>query len=267
VNPEQVRDCLEAGLAAVLEAGPIALEYFRQDPTVDDKRPGGHFDPVTEADRRVEQVIRERLSRSFPGHRIVGEEHGESGRGATYWIIDPIDGTRSFISGMPTWGILLGLVDDGRPVAGIMHQPYTGETWFADRGSGARLYAGGRERPLRTRQDTSLDQAILFSTDPRLLVDPATRDGYERLAARCRLQRFGGDCYGFVLVASGCIDLMVDGSLMPYDIVPLIPIVEEAGGVITDLAGRTPMDGGTVIAAANASLHAAALELLNTRPR
>ncbi len=94
-----------------------------------------------------------------------------------------------------------------------------------------------------------------------------TRDGYERLAARCRLQRFGGDCYGFVLVASGCIDLMVDGSLMPYDIVPLIPIVEEAGGVITDLAGRTPMDGGTVIAAANASLHAAALELLNTRPR
>jgi myo-inositol-1(or 4)-monophosphatase len=164
---------------------------------------------------------------------------------------------------MPTWGILLGLVVDGQPVAGIVHQPHTGETWFADRGSGARLYVDGSERALRTKRGTSLEEAILFSTDPRLLVDPATRTGYERLASRCRLQRFGGDCYGYVLVASGCIDLMIDGSLMPYDVVPLIPIIEEAGGVITDLEGRTPMNGGTVIAAANAGLHAAAMEILN----
>ncbi len=263
VTPLQIRECLETGLSAVLEAGPLALEYFRQAPAVDDKRPGGLFDPVTEADRRVEQFLRERLSRSYPDHRIVGEEHGESGSGSTYWIIDPIDGTRSFISGMPTWGILLGLVVEGQPVAGIVHQPHTGETWFADRGSGARLYVGGSERTLRTKRGTALEEAILFSTDPRLLVDPATRAGYERLASRCRLQRFGGDCYGYVLVASGCIDLMIDGSLMPYDVVPLIPIIEEAGGVITDLEGRTPMNGGTVIAAANASLHAAALEILN----
>jgi myo-inositol-1(or 4)-monophosphatase len=236
VTPQQVRECLETGLSAVLEAGPLALEYFRQAPAVDDKRPGGLFDPVTEADRRVEQFLRERLSRRYPDHRIVGEEHGESGSGSTYWIIDPID---------------------------IVHQPHTGETWFADRGSGARLYVGGSERTLRTKRGTALEEAILFSTDPRLLVDPATRAGYERLASRCRLQRFGGDCYGYVLVASGCIDLMIDGSLMPYDVVPLIPIIEEAGGVITDLEGRTPMNGGTVIAAANASLHAAALEILN----
>ncbi len=265
MKPSEIRVCLETGLAAVLEAGPLALQHFRSGASVENKRRAGAFDPVTEADRRVEAFIRHRLARSYPNHRIIGEEHGVSGAGTTYWIIDPIDGTRSFISGMPTWGILLGLVVDGRAVVGIMHQPYTGETWFADPEAGTRFYRDGVETVLHTRASATLDDAISYSTDLRTFTDPALRTVYQRLAARCRLQRWGGDCYGYALVASGCIDLMVDSSLMPYDIVPLIPIIEGAGGLVTDLTGRPPMNGGTVIAAANASLHAEALQIL-TQP-
>jgi len=262
VTTAGIRECMEAGLAAVLEAGPIALEYFRRSMTVEDKRPGVYYDPVTEADRRVETLIRERLGARFPDHRIVGEEHGDSGEGTTYWIIDPIDGTRSFISGMPTWGILLGLVVDGKAVAGIMHQPYTGETWFADSSGGTRFRRDGLEVPLRARADATMPDAILYSTHPDMLRHSGMLAPYEKLARRCRLQRWGGDCYGFALVAQGSIDLMVDSMLMPYDIVPMIPIIEGAGGVVTGLDGRSPLQGGTVIAAANARLHAEALEIL-----
>ena len=256
---------LEAGLAAVLEAGPIALEYFRGPMSVHDKLPGGYYDPVTEADRRIETLIRRRLGARFPSHRIVGEEHGDTGAGNTYWLIDPIDGTRSFISGMPTWGILLGLVEEGEPVVGIMHQPFTGETFLADAAGGAFYRHNGRETRLRTRAEATLADAVLYSTHPSMLQHGGTLSRYQELTARCRLQRWGGDCYGFALVAQGCIDLMVDSMLMPYDIVPLIPIIEGAGGVVTDLHGNSPLRGGTVIAAANAKLHAAALEIM-TRP-
>jgi histidinol phosphatase-like enzyme (inositol monophosphatase family) len=256
---------LEAGLAAVLEAGPIALEYFRRPMQVHDKLPGVYFDPVTEADRRIETLIRERLGARFPGHRIVGEEHGDTGEGPTYWIIDPIDGTRSFISGMPTWGILLGLVIDGSPTVGIMHQPFTGETFFADAAGGARYRHNGTEKRLRTRSEATLADAVLYSTHPSMLQYAGLMSRYEALVARCRLQRWGGDCYGFALLAQGCIDLMVDSMLMPYDIIPMIPIIEGAGGIVTDLLGNPPLQGGTVIAAANATLHAAALEIM-TRP-
>ena len=256
---------LDAGLAAVLEAGTIALEYFRQPMDVQDKLPGVYYDPVTAADRRIETLIRERLDAQFPSHRIVGEEHGDTGHGNTYWLIDPIDGTRSFISGMPTWGILLGLVEDGEPVVGIMHQPFTGETFLADAAGGARYRRNGAETRLQTRADATLADAVLYSTHPAMLQRAGTLPRYLELARRCRLQRWGGDCYGFALVAQGGIDLMIDSMLLPYDIVPLIPIIEGAGGVVTDLQGNSPLQGGTVIAAANARLHAAALEIM-TRP-
>jgi myo-inositol-1(or 4)-monophosphatase len=261
------RQYLRAGLDAVLEAGPIALEYFRKRIPVEDKRHGDYYDPVTEADRRVEALIRARLLRAFPDHRIAGEEYGTVGEGSTYWVIDPIDGTRSFISGMPTWGILLGLVVEDRPLVGIMHQPFTGETWLADPEDGARLRLGSTESPLRTRADATLDDAVLYSTHPGMFQQPGLLERYQRLSARCRLQRWGGDCYAFALVAQGGVDLMVDSSLMPYDILPLVPIIEGAGGVVTDLHGRTPLEGGTVIAAANPALHAAALEIMADRGR
>jgi myo-inositol-1(or 4)-monophosphatase len=262
MSPADAQRCLQVGLDAAFAAGPIALEYFRQPVAVEDKRQDGYYDPVTEADRRVEALIRDRLLAAFPGHRIAGEEHGTVGEGSTYWSIDPIDGTRSFISGMPTWGILLGLVVDDRPVVGIMHQPFTGETWYAAPGTGARMRVGGAETPLRARASAMLADAVIFSTHPTMFQPPHMLERYQRLASRCRLQRWGGDCYAFALVAQGTIDLMVDGSLMPYDILPLVPIIEGAGGVVTDLTGRTPLSGGTVIAAANPALHAAALEFM-----
>jgi myo-inositol-1(or 4)-monophosphatase len=259
----EIQACVDAGLEAVLESGAIALEYFRRDMEVFDKRPGVHYDPVTEADRRIELLIRERLGKKYPGHRIVGEEHGSSGEGDTYWLIDPIDGTRAFISGMPTWGTLLGLVVAGRAVGGIMHQPFTGETYVADPVRGSRFLMNGRELQLRTRTDARLADARLYSTHPLMFVDPVLRTRYDTLTARCRLQRWGGDCYAFALVAQGCIDLMVDSMLAPYDIGALIPIIEEAGGVVTDLQGRSPLQGGTVIAAANPRLHAEALAIMS----
>jgi myo-inositol-1(or 4)-monophosphatase len=262
MSPAEVQRCLQVGLDAALAAGPVALEYFRRRIVVEDKRHDGCYDPVTEADRRVEAMIRERLHQAFPDHRIAGEEHGTIGEGSTYWSIDPIDGTRSFISGMPTWGILLGLVVDDRPLVGIVHQPFTGETWYAAPGIGARLRIGNSEVELRTRADATLADAVLFSTHPTMFQPPHMLERYQRLASRCRLQRWGGDCYAFALVAQGTIDLMIDGSLMPYDILPLVPIIEGAGGIVTDLRGRTPIEGGTVIAAANPALHAAALEFM-----
>jgi myo-inositol-1(or 4)-monophosphatase len=256
---------LDTGLAAVVEAGGIALEYFRRPMSVHDKSPGAYFDPVTEADRRIETLIRERLGAKFPAHRIIGEEQGDTGFGDTYWVIDPIDGTRSFISGMPTWGILLGLVADGEPVVGIMHQPFTDETFLASATSVARYRHRGSERTLCTRSEATLADAVLYSTHPAMLQHAGLLANFHALAARCRLQRWGGDCYGFALLAQGCIDLMIDSMLMPYDIVPLIPIIERAGGKVTDLFGQAPLQGGTVIAAANSRLHAEALEIM-TRP-
>lgn len=259
------RHCLRVALDAALDAGPIALEYFRRNVAVDDKRKDGRFDPVTEADRAVEACIRRRLREAFPDHGIVGEEHGSEGNTATYWVIDPIDGTRAFISGMPTWGILVGLVSDGRPLVGVMHQPFTEETWYAAAGFGARLRIRGREQALGTRADAALGDAVLYSTHPSMFADASLRARYDALAGRCRLQRWGGDCYAFALVAQGGIDLMVDAGLAPYDILPLVPIIEEAGGTVTDIEGRVPLNGGTVIAAGNAALHAEALAIMAGR--
>lgn len=262
MTDREVQEHLEAGLAAVLEAGPIALEYFRKPMAVDNKLPGLFYDPVTEADKRIETLIRDRLSEQFPEHRIVGEEHGDTGKGDTYWVIDPIDGTRAFISGMPMWGVLLGFVVDGKAVAGIMHQPFTGETYLADPERGARILYRDEEAPLRARADATVSDAILCSTHPAQFMDPELRARYDALTLKCRLQRWGGDCYGFALVAHGCVDLMIDALLMPYDIVPLIPIIEGAGGVVTDLDGHSPLQGGTVIAAGNAELHAEAMAVM-----
>jgi histidinol phosphatase-like enzyme (inositol monophosphatase family) len=259
------RKYLDIALDAVLAAGPIALEYFRKPIVIDDKRKDGRYDPVTDADRGIETVLRERLRVACPGHGIVGEEQGSEGQGATYWVIDPIDGTRAFISGMPTWGILLGLVHEGRAIVGVMHQPFTGETWYAASGAGARHRWHDRESMLRTQGAATLADAVLYSTHPSMFVDASVRDRYDDLASRCRLQRWGGDCYAFALVAQGGIDLMVDANLAPYDILPLVPIIEEAGGVVTDLDGRMPLEGGTVLAAANAELHSSALAIMRGR--
>lgn len=242
------------------EAGEIALRYFRTPMDVENKIRAA-YDPVTEADRGVETLLRERIGQRYPEHKIVGEEHGTSGEGDTWWIIDPIDGTRAFISGSPSWGILLGQVHGDRPNVGAMHQPFTKETWLGGPG-GAWYERGGERNPIRVNPAASLGDAVLYSTHPVVFTTTQT-ERYRKLASNVRLQRWGGDCYSFCLLAMGCIDLVIDGMLMPYDIVPLIPIIEGAGGVVTDSLGNPPLKGGLVIAAASPELHAAAMAAMN----
>jgi myo-inositol-1(or 4)-monophosphatase len=262
MDKQEICRRVDIGLAAVLEAGAIAMQYFRQPMEVQDKTGGTAYDPVTLADQRIEKLIEARLLAQFPDQRIIGEEYGNRGTGDTYWIIDPIDGTRAFISGMPTWGILLGLVVQGRAVGGLMHQPFTGETYLADPVRGARLLQHGAEKRLVARASARLENAILYSTHPRMMEEAGLVSQYRDLSVLCRMQRWGGDCYGFALLANGCIDLMVESLLQPYDIVPLIAIIEGSGGMVTDLDGNSPMSGGTVIAAANAALHNQALAIM-----
>lgn len=246
------------------EAEAIALRHFRTEVATEDKGGAQGYDPVTVADREIETHLRAGLTTRFPNHRIVGEEHGTTGPtdADAYWVIDPIDGTKAYVSGVPAWGILIGFVVDERAVGGWVRQPYLGETFAAVDGDGW-FERGDERRPLLARSTTELDAATMYTTHPSMFATPHERAAFERLAGAARLQRFGGDCYSYCLLALGCIDLVVESSLAPYDIVPLIPIVEAAGGVVTDRFGASPLAGGFVVAAATPELHARALALAN----
>jgi histidinol phosphatase-like enzyme (inositol monophosphatase family) len=244
------------------EAGGMVLRHFRSPLLIEDKNSGPDFDPVTQADRSAEEYLRHELATLFPGARIVGEEGGVTGpESRVRWVIDPIDGTKAYVTGFPAWGVLVGLVIDGRPVAGWCRQPYLDETFAGVDGTGWLEHDGFRQL-LATSPTTELAAASMYSTHPSMFATPAERTAFEKLASRVRLQRFGGDCYSYCLLALGYIDLVVEASLQPYDIVAMIPIVEAAGGVITDPEGEPPVDGGFVIAAATPQLHAQALELI-----
>lgn len=249
---------------AVERAGAIARRYFRTQMVVDNKVGPGAFDPVTAADREVEQYLRTALQHLAPELGVVGEEFGATGSSSDYWIIDPIDGTRAFMSGMLGWGILLGLVRNTKAVGGIMHQPFTGESFLGGTSGSWHRYKGVETR-LQGSQRTRLEDAVLYSTDPRLIEAGDLTPQFTALSNACRLQRWGGDCYSLALVAQGSIDIVVEGPIAPYDIVPLIAIIEGAGGIVTDLRGRSPLGGGAVVAAGNAALHAQALAMMNAK--
>jgi myo-inositol-1(or 4)-monophosphatase len=250
--------------AALPGAAAISLRHFRTEVVTDNKLGDLGYDPVTEADRGVEVLLREAIGAQFPEHRIVGEEHGTTGPAdaSAWWIIDPIDGTRAFVSGMPAWGTLIGLVVDGRAVAGWMHQPYIGELFSGIDGAGW-LERGEERRSLRVRATTDLTAATMYSTHPSMFTTSDEQAAFERISSKVRMYRFGGDCYSYGLLAIGCVDLVVESSMQPYDIVPLIPIIEAAGGVVTDRDGALPLAGGFIVAAATPELHAAALALVN----
>lgn len=346
-------------------AGELALRWFRADPALlgtDDKGGAHGYDPVTAADRAVETYLRRALEERFPGHQILGEEQGLTGPDGRYrWVIDPIDGTKAFVTGVPAWGVLLGLLDNGVPIAGWMRQPYLQETFAAHNGqalfhgppdhstgapnvpgrtasqniadqreeatshdvAGPRGGAtsrttiapdeeatspnaampeegaasqdvasqrgsatsrttagpgGGAALPsvsvseegaaarrgvaLRTRKVADPADAVLYCTHPNMFLTVDEQAAFARLAGAVRLQRFGGDCYSYCLLAMGLIDLVVDADMQPYDIVPLIPIVQGAGGVVTDRNGNPAADGGFIVAAATPELHARALDIL-----
>lgn len=250
---------LDEVTAEVRGASRLALDWYRTPFEVTDKGQHG-FDPVTAADRAVEDRLRAWLEQRFPDHEVLGEERGTSGSGRWRWVIDPIDGTRAFVSGNPLWGTLLGLQLEGRPVAGWLHQPTLDETWVAGAGRAWHRSPQG-ERPLRTRSTTHLADATVLCTTPAMF-QGADAGAFNRVSSLARLTRYGGDCINYGLVALGHADVVIDNDLAPYDIVPLIPIVEAAGGVVTDRHGKPAVDGGFVVVAATPQLHAATLDAL-----
>lgn len=243
-------------------AAEQTLPRFRMPGLTSDNKYQVGFDPVTEADREAERAIRALIGEAFPDHGIFGEEFGiENGDSQYQWIIDPIDGTRSFISGMPLWGTLVGFMKDGDAVAGMMSQPFTGELFFANE-EGCFYEGPGGAQELCVRPTRSLSDAILCTTTPALFAG-AMRQAYDRLEARVQLARYSADCYAYAMLAAGTVDLVVEAGLQPYDIVALVPIIEQAGGVITTWDGGPAEQSGDIVAAATPELHQAALEILN----
>jgi myo-inositol-1(or 4)-monophosphatase len=242
-------------------AGGIAQAHFRRAFTIDNKG-GASFDPVTSADRAIERVLRANIVERYPEHGIVAEEEGERPARSDYtWFIDPIDGTRAFMTGSPLWGTLVGLTHRGVPLFGLLAQPVLEEIFFGGPSGSWLIKSDGRDR-LKSRACTALKDAVLASTHPSMFAGAAA-NAFAALAERCLLHRFGGDCYNYAMLAAGFIDLVVEGKLKSYDIVPLIPILEAAGCVVTDWKGRKPLSGGNVVAAATPELHAAALAVVD----
>jgi myo-inositol-1(or 4)-monophosphatase len=243
-------------------AGETVLPFFRTAMTVEDKGRRGTFDPVTAADHAAETAMRMLIRRTFPDHGVVGEEYGSENPDAEFvWVLDPIDGTKSFISGMPAWGTLIGLMRAGAPVFGMMSQPFTRERFSGD-GGAARYRGPAGERALRVRECDTLKDAILFTTSPRLMND-ADRKSFARVEESVRLSRYGGDCYAYCMLAAGHVDLVIETELKPYDIIPLVPIITGAGGIVTTWDNGSPLQGGRVIAASDARIHEAAMAVLN----
>jgi histidinol phosphatase-like enzyme (inositol monophosphatase family) len=243
------------------QASAVILPHFRTDLSIDHKG-GTAFDPVTVADRAAEAAMRATLAKTYPGHGIVGEELGPERADADYcWVLDPIDGTRAFIMGQPLWGVLIGLLAQGQPLLGLMHQPFTGERFFSGERE-AFFRRDGAEHRMRTRGCPSLGEAYLACTTPDLFESEEERQSFAALSRQVRLRRFGGDCYNYCLLALGQIDLVVEAGLKPFDILPLMPIIERAGGVVTTWDGGDARGGGRILAAGDPRLHERAMTAL-----
>jgi histidinol-phosphatase len=244
-------------------SGAVIRPYFRKTLAVASKGGQAAFDPVTAADRAAERTIRKAILARYPDHGIIGEEYGNvAGTGRYHWVIDPIDGTRAFIMGSPLWGTLIGLIDGPRPTLGMMDQPFTMERFWSDgRRAHCRRPDGSQQR-LRTRPCAQLADAILSSTHPDLFASDEEADRFGALTSRVLMTRYGGDCYGYCLLAAGCVDLIVEAGLKAYDVVALIPIVEAAGGLITTWGGAPATAGGRIVAAGDQRVHQEALAIL-----
>lgn len=238
-----------------------ALRWSQADWTVEDKSGGGVFDPVTRADRAVERVLRDLIEERWPDHGIEGEElDAKDGSSRYRWSLDPIDGTRSFICGLPTWTVLIALLDDGQPIVGVIDAPRLGERFVGWKETGLLIDASGH-RPLRTSQCKSLAEARLSTTDPYLF-PPHERTGFERVRERVRLTRYGLDGYAYGRLAAGGLDLVVESGLAPHDMNALLPVVTAAGGKVSDWNGGSDLSQGQLVAAASSELLEQAVSLL-----
>jgi histidinol phosphatase-like enzyme (inositol monophosphatase family) len=231
-------------------AADVTLPLFRSAMSVDNKANDGAFDPVTAADRGAEAAIRKLISQRFPGHGVIGEEYGEDRPDAEFvWVLDPVDGTRAFVAGLPLWAHLIGLRFQGEPLLGVIGQPYLNEV-FLGAPSGSRLIRPEGERPLRVRPCPRLTEATVATTDPAAYFTGAEAGAWNQVRAGAQIVRLGGDSYIFALLAMGTIDLVVESQLKVWDIDPIVPVIENAGGVVADWRGaRLGRHGGQVAAA------------------
>lgn len=259
MNPTHIIDTAHA-LADAARAA--ILPYFRADGLGVDNKAGQGFDPVTEADRAAERVMRDILALRCPEDSVLGEEFGHhAGTSGLTWVLDPIDGTRAFLSGTPTWGVLIAVSEENGPVYGLIDQPYIGERFEGGLGR-AQVTGPQGTRGLATRASRGLDQAILFTTFPEV-GNADEGAAFRAVSEQVRLTRYGIDCYAYALVASGQIDLVIEAGLKSYDIQAPIAVIEAAGGIVTDWTGGPVHEGGRVVAAASHEQHDAALSILS----
>ncbi len=257
-------EALEAFLIELNQAAAaVILPLFRADHGLENKARSGAYDPVTQADRGAEAAIRALIAKRYPEHGVIGEEYGEDRPDAEWvWVIDPVDGTRAFVAGLPVWTTLIGLRLGGKPVLGSIGQPFLDELYMG-RLSGARLITGGASRPLHVRKGLPLDRAIIATTDPDGCFDTAERLAWRQVRAAARLARMGCDAYAYAMVAAGTIDLVIESGLKSWDIDAAIPVVTGAGGVVTDWRGApVGRHGGQVAIAGDPDLLEAALVAL-----
>ncbi|MEO8926767.1 MAG: histidinol-phosphatase [Caulobacteraceae bacterium] len=257
-------DTLDAFLVDLNRASAGAiLPLFRAEHGLEDKGGPGAFDPVTAADKGAEGAIRALIGERYPEHGVIGEEYGEDRPGAEFvWVLDPIDGTRAFIAGLPVWTTLIGLRFRGEPILGSIGQPYVGELYIGHAG-GSRLMSRGANRPLAVRKGVALSAAIVATTDPHGCFDGAELRAWRDLRAGARLVRLGCDAYAYAMVAAGTVDLVVEAGLKCWDIEAAMPVIAGAGGLITDWRGeRLGRDGGQVAMAGDATLLNEALAVL-----
>ncbi|HEY2659030.1 MAG TPA: histidinol-phosphatase [Caulobacteraceae bacterium] len=256
-------DALDAFLLELNQTSAKVIEpLFRAQHGLENKAGPGDFDPVTKADKGAEAAIRALIAQRFPEHGVIGEEYGQDRPDAEFvWVLDPIDGTRAFIAGLPVWTTLIGLRHQGHAVLGSIGQPYIGEIFIGD-ARGSRLVTSGGARPLRVRACSTLDQAIVATTDPVLFKD-GQDEAWRRLRAAVRLARLGCDAYAYAMVAAGCLDLVVETGLKPWDIEAAIPVLAGAGGYVTDWRGTTiGTQGGQMLIGGDRAALDQAVEIL-----
>jgi histidinol phosphatase-like enzyme (inositol monophosphatase family) len=267
-----VDDAFVARVRAIAEQGAAAaLSYFRRPVDVANKAGGEAFDPVTPADRAAEATIRAAVETEFPSHGILGEEFGEKEAESPWrWVIDPIDGTRGFMSGTPTWTTLVAIEHERKPVVGVIVQPHVGETWVGRPGR-TELHRQGSIEVAKNSGIEDLGAARLSTTDPRAVplgyLTPDEAAAFAAIGARVRVARFSLDAYAYALLASGHLDLVIETGLERYDIAALVPVVEGAGGCFSDWEGGPGHAASRVVASATPRLHEAALDALQGASR
>jgi histidinol-phosphatase len=264
LDPHETASRLVFALQIAREAGQITLEYFRRDDLEVERK--GDDTPVTIADRRAEEHLRKRIADVFCHDPVVGEELSDQpGDSPFRWVVDPIDGTKAFIHGVPLFGTLIGIEHAGEPVAGVIHMPALEECVYASRGCGAWYVQGQKsKRPAKVSKQAPLSQGLFLTTESASYDEIDRGDVYHRLQSAARLSRGWGDCYGYLMVATGRAEVMVDPVAAVWDLAPLLPILEEAGGRFTDWQGRATIDSGQAIAT-NGIVHDEVLAIVQKR--